>query len=106
MSTPLPHSPARDVGLALALMIGVARRNQRLYYVEFFRGVLGPTSIPRQSEWAAPTVSELGNRYDLPARGRGEIGIHDGFRCHCSKEREGSSPSARTGVVSRVMGYT
>lgn len=29
-------------------------------------------------------------------RGRGEIGIHAGFRCRCSEEREGSSPSART----------
>ena len=30
--------------------------------------------------------------------GRGEIGNRAGFRCPCSKELEGSSPSARTGV--------
>lgn len=35
-------------------------------------------------------------RYDRYARGRDEIGKHAGFRCRCSKEFEGSSPSART----------
>src|ERR1044072_1535823 len=29
------------------------------------------------------------------SRGRGEIGKHAGFRCRCSKELGGSSPSAR-----------
>ena len=31
--------------------------------------------------------------------GRGEIGNRAGFRCPCSKELEGSSPSARTDAV-------
>jgi hypothetical protein len=33
------------------------------------------------------------------ACGRGEIGNRAGFRCPCSKELEGSSPSARTDAV-------
>lgn len=38
-------------------------------------------------------------RYDRQRCGRGGIGIRDGFRCHCSRELEGSSPSARTLVI-------
>jgi hypothetical protein len=38
-------------------------------------------------------------RYAREARGRDEIGKHAGFRCRCSKELEGSSPSARTDAV-------
>ena len=49
-------------------------------------------------------VPELG-RYDRCARGRGGIGIHAGFRCRCSEEYEGSSPSARTLAVSTYRIY-
>jgi hypothetical protein len=35
-------------------------------------------------------------RYAREVCGRGEIGNRAGFRCPCSKELEGSSPSART----------
>jgi hypothetical protein len=35
-------------------------------------------------------------RYDWRRRGRDEIGKHAGFRCPCSKEFVGSSPTART----------
>ena len=35
-------------------------------------------------------------RVRSPRCGRGEIGERAGFRCQCSKERVGSSPTART----------
>jgi hypothetical protein len=46
--------------------------------------------------FAAGSFAACSERYDRWACGRGEIGNRAGFRCPCSKELEGSSPSART----------
>ena len=43
-----------------------------------------------------PTVLGAREGYDRPAAGVAKLAIRAGFRCPCSKERVGSSPTART----------
>lgn len=58
------------------------------------------TLVPRPTQEGPPTVILVSRAVLSATRGRDETGRHDGFRCHCSKERVGSSPSARTTQLS------
>jgi hypothetical protein len=52
--------------------------------------------------YAEPPTTLWPKRVGSARCGRGEIGLRAGFRCPCSEEHEGSSPSART-ITARMF---
>jgi hypothetical protein len=96
--SPVPHCASRNTGLPRNRAVVHASSDEPLYGFEL---VCGPHAVCpfRRDE---PRLGETADRLPvsgavrLLGAGVVKLGKHAGFRCPCSQELEGSSPSART----------